>query len=133
MSITWDDLPSEKIVDPYTWSADELNNISTVETFIVSIKPSTKDATIIINGNTDSRFSLEQTVLTKRNGKYFFGTTGMLEVGDLIVVNNNGNFEEKEITELKIINESRTVYQFDADPYDMLIAGDIAVHNAKAF
>ena len=133
MSIIWDGLDSEKSVDPYTWSANKLENIKKIETTIVSVMSSTKDSTIIINKNSNARFSLEQTVLAKRNGQYFFGTTGMLEVGDIILIDKQNSFEENVITDLDIIDETRTVYEFDADPYDMLIAGDIAVHNVKVF
>jgi hypothetical protein len=89
---------------------------------------------MIINDDSSKRFSLEQTILTKKNDTYFFSTTGILEPGDSIFVKNNENiFEEIIVESTKIINEERTVYEFDASPNDILIAGDLVVHNRKRF
>ena len=73
-------------------------------------------------------------ILIKRNNKYFFGTTGTLEVGDTLVEKtSSGEFVEIEIKSLETIDEQRTVYQYDAEPGDILIAGNLVVHNAKGF
>jgi hypothetical protein len=133
-SATWDGLLDEFEIDPYTWSTDSINNIHLVKTEIRNVKPSIKDATMIINDDSSKRFSLEQTILAKKNDTYFFSTTGILEPGDSIFVKNNENiFEEVVVESTKIINEERTVYEFDASPNDILIAGDLVVHNRKAF
>lgn len=133
-SITWDEFVNESEIDPYTWSSNSLSNIKMVETEIVGVIPSVKDITITINGDTSKRFSLEQTVLIKKNDVYFFGTTGVLDIGDIMLQrNSDGTYSEIEIVSTQLIDEERTVYQFQASPYDILIAGDLAVHNAKGF
>jgi hypothetical protein len=136
-SVTWNGQENEFTVDPYTWSSESIENITNVKTRIKSIKSSVKDATIIINENPDQRFSLEQTVLAKKQGKYFFSTTGILEPGDSVFMRNEDNlFVEVLVDSTRIIDEQRTVYQFDAAPNDIIIAGGLSgiiLHNAKGF
>ena len=134
-SVVWDGLEDELTADPFIWQADSIENIRYVKSRIKSIKSSVKDATIIINENMDQRFSLEQTILAKKQGKYFFSTTGILEPGDSVFMRNEDNvFVEVLVESTRIMDEQRTVYQFDAAPNDIIIAGGISgiiVHNAK--
>ena len=105
-----------------------------VHSEIKNIIPSIKHVTIIINNSDEKRFSLEQTVLIKRNETYFFGTTGILEVGDILLERQNDNsFAEISVNSLTLIDEERTVYEFDASPVDTLLAGNLVVHNIKRF
>jgi hypothetical protein len=131
-SVAWDGLEDELTQDPFTWVADSIENMTNVKSRIKSIRSFVKDATIIINGNQDQRFSLEQTILAKKQGKYFFSTTGILEPGDSVFMRNEDNvFVEVLVESTTVIDEPRTVYQFDAAPNDIIIAGGIIVHNAK--
>ena len=133
-SVKWDGQTDEFTVDPYTWSADSIENVELVKTKIKNIKPSIKDVTLIINNDPEKRFSLEQTILAKKQGKYFFSTTGILENGDSVfVINSDNTFNEILVESITVIDEERTVYQFDASPNDILIAGDLVLHNAKGF
>ena len=133
-SVAWDGLDDEFTLDPYTWSSDSVQNIHTVESEITGIIPSIKDITVSINNDNDKRFSLEQTILILRNSVYFFGTTGILEVGDTVIeYQENGSFEHIPVTNISIIDEQRTVYEFDASPNDILLAGNLIVHNRKIF
>jgi len=105
-----------------------------IKTTVANVIPSVKDVTLILNGKTNQRFSLEQTILIKKNDIYYFGTTGILEIGDVMVERQeDGSFLEIPVTDITIIDEQRTVYQFDADPVDTLIAGGLVVHNSKRF
>ena len=132
--VTWDGLDSEFSVDPYTWSSPEVNNLDIVPTVITNIIPSVKEVTLCINNDSAHRFSLEQTILVKRSGMYFFGVTGILEPGDEVIIRNeDGSFSPLPVNEIQIIDESRNVYEFDAAPNDTLIAGGLVVHNRKAF
>ena len=89
---------------------------------------------MIINDDSSKRFSLEQTVLIKKEDTYFFGTTGVLEIGDILVQRTvDGNYEEVTVNNISLVDEERTVYEFHAHPSDILIAGDLVVHNAKGF
>ena len=134
-SATWDGLDSEFISDPFSWSSDSIDNIKLVISEISNIIASTKDVTLIVNKDNEKRFSLEQTILIKRNDKFFFATTGVLEIGDIIVerLDDSGQFEQIFVSDLEIIDEQRTVYEFDAAPNDILIAGGLIVHNKKIF
>ena len=133
-SASWDGLVDEFTLDPYTWQSEELENVRLSKTKITNIIPSIKDVTVIINEDNKKRFSLEQTVLTRKNDIYYFGTTGILEIGDtLIERKSSGEFVEININKIDLIDEERTVYQFDAAPGDILLAGGLVVHNAKRF
>ena len=45
----------------------------------------------------------------------------------------DGNFYEIAVTKIDMVDEQRYVYQFDAAPNDILIAGNLVVHNRKIF
>jgi len=81
------------------------------------------------------KFSREQTILVKRNGVYSFMLTGVLEVGDVLFkINSSGSgFDELPVTSIELIDGFETVYKFDAEPTDLLIAGDLAIHNLKFY
>ena len=133
-AVTWDEIVDEFILDPYKWISDSVSNVRRVESSITNIIPSQKDVTLTINGDSGKRFSLEQTVLVKRNNKYFFATTGTLEIGDILVERKeDDSFVEILVSEITMVDEERTVYEFDASPTDTLIAGNLVVHNSKRF
>ena len=133
-SATFDELVDEKALDPYTWISNSLTDVHLSKTKITAVIPSMKDVTMYINGDMTKRFSMEQTVLTRKQGQYFFGTTGTLEIGDtLIERKSSGDFVEILVKEINVVDEQRTVYEFDADPVDILIAGGLVVHNSKRF
>ena len=87
------------------------------------------------NDNRINKIKLHELKLIKRNDKFFFATTGVLEIGDIIVerLDDSGQFEQIFVSDLEIIDEQRTVYEFDAAPNDILIAGGLIVHNKKIF
>ena len=103
-SVKWDGQTDEFTVDPYTWSADSIENVEIVQTKIKNIKPSIKDVTLIINNDPEKRFSLEQTILAKKQGKHFFSTTGVLENGDSVfVINSDNTFNEILVESITLI------------------------------
>jgi hypothetical protein len=133
-SPSWDEMVNETELDPYMWNSESLSNLKLEKTEIKNIIPSIKDITLYINDDLLKRFSLEQTVLVKKNGTYFFGTSGILEVGDVMIARNeDGSFDEVQVSKITLVDEERTVYEFDADPTDLLIAGGLVVHNSKRF
>ena len=133
-AVNWDELIPENIQDPTTWSSDTMTNSAVVKTKIINISPSEKDITMIINGDQEKRFSLEQVILVKRSDTYMFISSGVLEIGDFVVeVSDNKEIQESLVESVDFINESRKVFKFDADPVDTLIAGNMIMHNAKAF
>ena len=111
-SAKWNGLEDEFKIDPYTWQSENVDDIRLVKTTIKNIIPSIKDVTLIINEDNTKRFSLEQTVLTKKNDTYYFGTTGILEIGDILVERkSSGDFVEIEIKKIDLIDEEGTIYQ----------------------
>ena len=130
----WDELTSEMQQDPATWSATSMSNPAIVETEVRGIIPSQKDVTMYFNKDLTQRFSLEHTVLVKRENVYMFISTGTIEIGDTIVqLGPEWSFVEEPVISIDTIDETRTVYQIDAAPTDVIIAGGIVVHNGKVF
>jgi hypothetical protein len=130
----WDELTPEVEQDPASWSATSMSNAKIVETKIVGIVPSQKDVTMYFNGDPTKRFSLEHTVLVKRDGIYMFIATGTVEVGDTIIQGGDDwTFVETNVDSIDTIDETRTVYKMDAAPTDVIFAGGIVVHNGKVF
>jgi hypothetical protein len=131
---SWDELTSEMEQDPFTWSSESMTNAKIVETEVTNIIPSVKDITMYFNNDINKRFSLEHTVLVKREDKYMFITTGTVELGDTIVETGpDWTLVETSVLSIDTIDEERNVYQIDASPTDILIAGGIVVHNLKMF
>lgn len=133
-SAIWDELIDESFGSPFDDPSSTLTNLQKNTTVIKSVVPSMKATTIYINNDITRRFSLEENVLIKRDGLYQFSNTGTMLIGDKILeLNNNGTFNEVEVTSLTPLNEDRVVYTFDCEPTDTLIAGNMIVHNLKAF
>ena len=131
---SWDELTSEMEQDPFTWSSESMTNAKIVETEVTNIIPSVKDITMYFNNDINKRFSLEHTVLVKREDKYMFITTGTVELGDTIIETGpDWSLIETSVLSLDTVDEQRNVYQIDASPTDILIAGGIVVHNLKMF
>jgi hypothetical protein len=131
-SYTWDTLKPETDEDPLLWTNSEMANISKIKSTVVHILPSNKDVTMFFNDKDHARFSLEHSMLVKRNGIYMFASSGSVELGDYLVEDVDGVTVEIEVTSINFIDESRTVYKFDAAPDDIIIAGGLVTHNGKA-
>lgn len=134
IGVSWNELTSEIEQDPFTWSSETMTDVNVIETKITNIAPSVKDITIYFNNDESKRFSLEHTVLVKRENKYMFISTGTVEIGDSIFETGpDWTVIETPVLSIDTIDETRTVYKLDAAPTDVLIAGGIVVHNGKMF
>lgn len=133
-SSTWDELIDESFATPQDAATPQLSNLARVQTEIVSIQPSVKSTTIYFNGDLTKRFSLEENILVKRDNMFSFISTVQVVVGDKFMnVDSEGNYSELSVTAIDYIDEDRTVYRFDAEPTDNLIAANLVVHNGKTF
>ena len=132
VSAKWNGLVSEKEADPLLWSSDRMDEFEFVESYITGIKESYKDVTVVFNDDMSGRFSLEHTMLINRGGINMFASSGSVEVGDILYKNINGEKVEYRVDSIRLIDENRLVYQFDAGPHDIIIAGDLITHNIKA-
>ena len=61
--------------------------------------------------------------------------TGLIEVGDTIFkINDLGDgFDNLLVESIELSDTLETVYKFDAEPTDLLIAGGLALHNQKYY
>lgn len=133
-SSQWDELIDESFSTPQDSPTSQLSNLHMVQTEIVAIQPSIKSTTVYFNNDTDIRFSLEENILVKRNNVFQFLSTSQVVVGDKFMkVDADGNYTELNVSSISYIDEDRTVYRFDAEPTDNLIAANLVVHNGKTF
>jgi hypothetical protein len=129
----WAELEDESFGTPFDDPSATLTNPELVVTTISSVQASTRSTTVYFNNNMSKRFSLEEQILVKRDGYYQFVVSGQVLVGDVLIEMSNNSFAEAYVTDITLVNEDRVVYTFDCEPTDTLIAGNIIVHNAKAF
>jgi len=129
---TFDEYIDEDSTNPSVFESPTLTNIQSEKTSIMGIFPTLKQTTMYINGDTGKRFSLEENIMCKRNGTYSFITSGLLEVGDILIeLQPDKTFIEVPIVSINLIDEERTVYRFNAEPIDLLVAANFLVHNIK--
>ncbi len=133
-SPTFDQLIDESLGQTYLWNATEITGLAVTKSLITGITPSEK-TTMTINGDETMKFSREQTILVNRNGTYSFMLTGLIEVGDTIFkINDLGDgFDNLLVESIELSDTLETVYKFDAEPTDLLIAGGLALHNQKYY
>ena len=131
-SPTFDQLIDESLGETYLWNATEITGLTLIKSSVANITPSEKSV-MTINNDDSMKFSREQTILVKRDGTYSFIKTGMLEVGDILFKINESDtgFDELPVTSIEMIDGFETVYKFDAEPTDLLVAGGLALHNLK--
>lgn len=133
-SVIWDELIDESFASPFDDPSSTLTNVTLNTTTVVSAYPAIRATTIYFNDDITKRFSMEERILIKRDGFWKFANSATISVGDILLIKNqNNSFDETPITSINIVDEQRTVYMFDCEPTDTLIAGDIVVHNGKTF
>lgn len=119
--------------DIETWSSESIIDDMIVETSIKGIKVHRVAATLTLNGSKTRRFSLDHVILIKRNDVYMFAKAGTIAIGDYLVYDINNKATDVLVEKIVYIDEETDVYEFSLDTYDLFIAGDIIVHNAKNF
>lgn len=130
-SIKWDELV-EEAQDPYALlSYNSLTNLTMDQTQIVSVNVSTKASTMIINNDISKRFTAEEKILIKRDGKFMFEQVINLIPGDYIHELVDGQVKLVLVENTEVIDQVRDVYMFNASPIDTIIAGNMVVHNSK--
>jgi hypothetical protein len=129
----WSELVDESFGTPFDDPSPTFTNPELVVTTISSVQASTRSTTVYFNNNMSKRFSLEEQILVKRDGYYQFVVSGQVLVGDALIEVSGNTFSEAYVTDVTLVNEDRVVYTFDCEPTDTLIAGNMIVHNLKAF
>lgn len=129
----WSELVDESFGTPFDDPSPTFTNPELVVTTISSVQASTRSTTVYFNNNMSKRFSLEEQILVKRDGYYQFVVSGQVLVGDALIEVSGNTFSEAYVTDVTLVNEDRVVYTFDCEPTDTLIAGNMIVHNMKAF
>ena len=130
-SMTWQELVDESM-GVYTTPTNSITSSQRIKSSIVNIIPKQVSKTMTINNSNALRFSLEEQILVKDSLGYRFKISANIEVGDIVfAVDHEGNISEVNVVSTEIIQENRTVYKFDSEPTDTIIAGNIICHNRK--
>ena len=133
-SAIWDELVDESFGAPFDEPSATLTNVTLNTTRVVSVQPALKATTVYFNNDINKRFSMEEQILIKRNNLWQFTNSATVVIGDILLTKNEDHtFNETPVIAVNIVDDERTVYMFDCEPTDTLIAGDIVVHNAKVF
>jgi hypothetical protein len=131
-SATWDQFIDENY-DPYAMQHyGEMTGEDLVISQIISIEPSSKSHTFIINGDYDKRFTAEEMIFIKRNDNHMFDQVQNLTQEDSIYEIIDGLMTVVRVDSVEAIDQARTVYKFNASPTDTIIAGNMVVHNSKS-
>ena len=131
-NITWSELVDESMGD-YAITTSSMTDVQRVKSSITAVTPKSVSRTMIINNDYSLRFSLEQQIMVKDATGYRFKISSAIEIGDIVFnVDENGTVSEIIVSSTQIIDDNRTVYKFDAEPTDTIIAGNIICHNIKA-
>ncbi len=132
---TFDENVDESIADPYSWTTTSITNMSKVSTSVANVQSKQVNKTMTINNDPSKKYSLEQGIFCKRGDIYSYKVTEGLEVGDYVIEFNSdtNTFSEVLIESIEVIDGEETVYKFDCEPIDTLIAGNLLVHNLKFY
>ena len=132
-SAVFAELSDDETVDRVdSWNSETLTPLSMRTTKIKAIKQTMDVSTYMrINGD---YFSLNQTILIYRDGQYKFILSGAVKLGDKVLKRNGSGIEDLEyliVTDLLIIYDNSTVYQFDTEDGDVFFTENMLVHNQK--
>ena len=134
-SPAFDELTDESIMDPYTWTSSQITNVTYGIAKVVKKIESTKTSVMTINGLDSKKYSLEQGIMVKRNDQITFIVSGQLAIGDIVYSTNleTRQIEELPVTSIEIIEGEHQVYQFNTEPGDLFIGGNLLLHNRKVY
>jgi hypothetical protein len=128
--------PSAPDYQVFNWGSPTINFVDNAETTIVDIEESFKTQTLVFNEDESAQFTVEHPILRKYTNSegsstWNFAMAIELEIGDSILKYDasSNTYNEVVIEKIDIVAGSKTVYTFSAEPYDLIIAGDIVTHN----
>jgi len=111
-------------------AVETLTTSGLVETTVTEIIPSEMKEVVWFNEENTKKYSLSQPIFVKGSPFYIVKEAGDIAVGDsLILINNNGSYEEVPVVSITTDDTVHNVYQFSCEPQDWFIAGGYLVHN----
>ena len=126
---TFDQLPVGHFAEVIMWMGmGGLTNYRDIESTVTEIVPSTVEQTVIINNNSDMRFSTMEDILTVKHNIYKFIPSREIKPGDTLVTKDSLMVVE----DVETVNETRTVYMFSRDPLGLVIAGNLLCYSSYA-
>jgi len=110
--------------DVYSWSSLKVSDLNIKETVVTDVYEYEHSKVVYFNDESTGKLSLEQPILVKRNNKYEFLTTAMVQVNDLILHYNYTNYTYTPIPVQKITIEEGTfsTYNFYVEPGKLFFA-----------
>jgi hypothetical protein len=128
------EVPLEDVASSdWDWRSIAVETFTTsglVEATVTEIIPSQKQEVIWFNEDDTKKYSLSQPIFVKGSPFYIVKEAGDIAVGDcLILINNDGSYEEVPVVSMSTDDTVHNVYQFSCEPQDWFIAGGYLVHN----
>jgi hypothetical protein len=133
--VVWAEYLDEGFDSSLEWSSPTITNLEIRKTKVISKTPQPKTVTMTINGEVSKKFSLNQPVLTKRNGAYMYVLSGSLEPGDYVLEYSyeHDAFSEVLIQTVQQIEGDANTFRFDCEDADTFLAGNLVMHNMKYY
>ena len=111
------------------WRADELNNVSYVESTVFNIYEQTYTTVLRINNEEKYDLSTFEQILIKRGDKYQFMTTLELKEYDQLVFYKEGVLEFINVESIEVIEKETKVFLFYREPWGLIAAESILAYN----
>jgi hypothetical protein len=115
--------------DPLSLNSASLTSTGLIQSEVQNIEASQKDTLVWFNSDESAKFSQEQPMFVKRDGQYGILSSGLVDVGDILIkVSESGEISETVVTEIGTQEGNFNVYSFATGPKSWYIAGDYLVH-----
>jgi hypothetical protein len=132
-TVTLSELPTSGSDGDYEYTdfnSSTLTSAGLVSTTITNIQVIENKSVLWFNGDTSKKYSFTQPIFVKRGANYMIKPAALIGSGDyLIKILEDGSISETEVISINEDSSENTVYQFNCEPEDWFIAGDILVHN----
>ena len=132
-TVTLSELPTLGSDGDYEYTdfnSSTLTSSGLVSTTITNIQVIENKSVLWFNGDTSKKYSFTQPIFIKRGANYIIKPAALIGSGDyLIKILEDGSISETEVISINEDSSENTVYQFNCEPEDWFIAGDILVHN----
>jgi hypothetical protein len=102
----------------YNWSSKTMSNISLTESKVTSVFEYLHHKLVYFNNDENAKFSMQQPILVKRYNKFYFLTTAMVEVGDILLKYDEHSlkYDFIKVESINIEEGDFTTYNFYLSP-----------------
>jgi hypothetical protein len=115
--------------DVYSWSSLKVSDLSIKETIVTNVYEYEHSKVVYFNDESAGRLSLEQPILVKRNKKYEFLTTAMVQVNDSLLHYNymDNTYTPIQVEKITIEEGIFSTYNFYVEPGKLFFANGFVI------